>query len=138
MMGKKNKEFIHITDEIVSRLKFEGFVVQRYDAHSTDSIYLKPDYGVSHSIRISDHSGKKYLKYTYNVIKDYVGKTFIKEGYLWRQYYSFSQIDKFVANIVKNRAWIKEKYHPDYEARMEECRLENEGTRGFWSKAVIV
>ena len=67
-----------------------------------------------------------------------LGEADIKEGYLWRQYYSFSQIDELVASVVKNRAWIKEKYHPDYEARMEECKLENEGKRGFWSKAVIV
>ena len=137
-MGKKKKEFVKVADEIVLRLKDAGFVIQRYDAYSTDSIYLKLDYGISHSIRISGHSGKKHLKYTYNVLKDYDGKTFIKEGNLWRQYYSFSQLDDLIASIIKNRAWIKENYHPNYEASMEKSRLANEGKRGFWSQAAIV
>ena len=55
-------------DAIVSILKDKGFVIQRYDAYSTDSVYLKLDYGVCNSIRISDHEGKKHLCYRYNMI----------------------------------------------------------------------
>ena len=57
-----------IANDIIKTLKSIGFVIQRYDAYSTNSIYLKLDYGVCNSIRISDHTGKKYLKYRYNVI----------------------------------------------------------------------
>ena len=41
----------------------KGFIVQRYDSVTTNSIYLKLDYGMCNSIRISDHKGKKHLSY---------------------------------------------------------------------------
>lgn len=56
-----------IADYLSEELKNNGFTVHRYDAFSTKSIYLKLDYGVCNSIRISDHNGKKYLKYRYNI-----------------------------------------------------------------------
>ena len=56
-----------IADYLSEELKNNGFTVHRYDGFSTKSIYLKLDYGVCNSIRISDHNGKKYLKYRYNI-----------------------------------------------------------------------
>lgn len=35
-------------------------VIHRLDAYSTNSIYLKFDYGIVNSLRISDHEGKKH------------------------------------------------------------------------------
>jgi len=132
------KEFTQVADELVQRLKGEGFIVQRYDAYSTESIYLKLDYGLAYSVRISGHTGKKHLKYTYNLIKGYRGRWLIKEDGAWRQYYSFEQLSDLVASIIKGRQWAKEKYHPDYAKSMEESRLKNNGKRGFWAQAVIV
>ena len=48
----------------------KGFIVQRYDSVTTNSIYLKLDYGMCNSIRISDHKGKKHLSYMYNLRSD--------------------------------------------------------------------
>ena len=45
-------ELENLADSIANRLAREGFIVQRYDAKTTDSIYLKLDYGVCNSIRI--------------------------------------------------------------------------------------
>ena len=45
----------NIADYIQSKLLEYGFKIQRYNAYSTNSIYLKLDYGVCNSIRISDH-----------------------------------------------------------------------------------
>lgn len=39
-------------------------LIHRYDAYSTNSVYLKFDYGVANSLRIADHAGKEYLSYT--------------------------------------------------------------------------
>lgn len=127
-----------IADALVKKLKANGFVVQRYDARSTESIYLKLDYGLAYSIRISGHKGKRHLKYTYNLIKGHRGKRFVKEDKVWRQYYSFEEFNRLVENIIKNREWIKEKYHPDYAVSMEKARLSNEGKPGFWSNAQLV
>ena len=51
-------ELDNLADYIAKRLISEGFTVQRYNAYTTNSIYLKLDYGVCNSIRISDHPGK--------------------------------------------------------------------------------
>ncbi|MBM7715323.1 hypothetical protein JOC94_002310 [Bacillus thermophilus] len=56
---KNQKELQETADYIIARLKKKGIVIQRYDSYSTNSIYLKLDYGVSNSVRISDHKGKK-------------------------------------------------------------------------------
>ena len=45
-------------------------VIHRLDAYSTNSIYLKFDYGIVNSLRISDHEGKKHLSYRYNILLD--------------------------------------------------------------------
>ena len=60
-------ELNDIAEMLCRNLISEGFIIQRYDAYSSNSIYLKLDYGVCNSIRISDHPGKKYLKYRYNI-----------------------------------------------------------------------
>ena len=60
-------ELTALADFITGQLIREGFVVQRYDACTSDSIYLKLDYGVCNSIRIIGHQGKKHLKYRYNI-----------------------------------------------------------------------
>ena len=68
------RELTALADFITGQLIREGFVVQRYDSCTSDSIYLKLDYGVCNSIRISDHQGKKHLKYRYNIgpfVKEY-------------------------------------------------------------------
>lgn len=57
-----------IADSLTHTLSQAGFTIQRYDASTTDSIYLKLDYGVGNSIRISNHTGKKHLNYRYNII----------------------------------------------------------------------
>ena len=36
----KNKELMKLADTIIKRLKAEGYYLLRYDAYSTDSIYL--------------------------------------------------------------------------------------------------
>lgn len=61
MNGKQAAEWL------IKKLKAEGFIIQRYDAIKTKSIYLKLDYGIANSIRISDHKGYRYLSYRYNV-----------------------------------------------------------------------
>ena len=66
-MRKLDDELSALAESIARKLIAEGFIVQRYGAYTTSSIYLKLDYGVCNSIRISDHPGKRYLKYRYNI-----------------------------------------------------------------------
>jgi len=62
---------IDVVNFLVTRLLDMGFIVHRYYAHSTNSIYLKLDYGIACGIRISDHPCRKKYRYRFNVIKDY-------------------------------------------------------------------
>lgn len=76
-----NSIITQVADTLCRRLLSAGFIVHRYDAYSTNSIYLKLDCGVCNSIRISDHTGKGYLKYRYNIGSDIRKKT-ENTGYL--------------------------------------------------------
>ena len=67
MTGKK------VTRILIKKLLDMDFIVHRYDAYSTSSIYLKLDYGVACGIRIADHPGKKKYSYRFNIIKDFNG-----------------------------------------------------------------
>ena len=60
-----------IAKVLIEELLKLGFVVHRYNAVTTNSIYLKLDFGVCCGIRIADHSGKKKYHYRFNVVKNY-------------------------------------------------------------------
>jgi hypothetical protein len=62
-----------IAEILITKLKELGFIVHKYNAVTTNSIYLKLDYGVCCGIRISDHKGKKKYHYRFNVIKNFNG-----------------------------------------------------------------
>ena len=53
----------YVCDRLVGKV-----LIHRYDAYSTNSVYLKFDYGVANSLRIADHAGKEYLSYRFNII----------------------------------------------------------------------
>lgn len=57
-----------VTNYLIKEFKKEGIIIQKYQSKTSLSVYLKLDYGVLNSIRISDHKGEKYLNYRYNVL----------------------------------------------------------------------
>lgn len=93
-----------IADYVIARLKSEGFTIQRYNSYSTNSVYLKLDYGVVNSIRISDHKGKKHLQYRYNLSQQHKGVSRAKSPQgLDRFYYGFAQVDAMLTDIIEAR-----------------------------------
>lgn len=88
-----------IADEIQEKLLDMGFTVHRLDSFTTNSVYLKVDCGVCHSIRVSDHRGKKHLKYRYN-IGSYVRKFRSVHDMHRRYYFTVDEVDRLV-NFVK-------------------------------------
>ncbi|KRG13910.1 hypothetical protein ACA30_13335 [Virgibacillus soli] len=137
---KVAKELQETAEYIIVRLKKNGIVVQRYDSYSTNSIYLKLDYGVSNSIRISDYKGKKHLSYRYNVLtccpyqvssKDYKG--FV------RFYVPISKWDMLIRKILFDRSVKMNMYGwNNYRLYMERNRREGETKKGFWEQAELV
>lgn len=121
--------------KLANRLLEEGFIVHRYDAYSTNSIYLKLDYGVCNSIRISDHVGKGYLKYRYNIGTD-VKKTETKQDKFPRHYYPIQECDAMVEKILEDRASKQKRYgKTKYEIYMAENKKTHANDKGFWSKS---
>lgn len=104
MTGKK------IANILIQRLLSKGFIVHRYNSHSTSSIYIKLDYGVSCGIRIADHPGKKKYSYRFNVIKDYIGdKVIIKNGLICR-FYDYTELEEVINAVQEEKQKKINKY----------------------------
>lgn len=145
-MGKKKKsnsqeEIKKIADYLVTEFKRLGFIVQRYDAYSSNSVYLKLDYGLSYSIRISDHRGKEKLQYRYNVYTQYVDPTpqrVAKNGVL-RYYMGPSHLNGLIVTACKQKqARVDSIGYFNYPSELARIKALNFGKKGFWSKALIV
>lgn len=131
-------ELDNLADSIAKRLIADGFIVQRYNAYTTNSIYLKLDYGICNSIRISDHPGKKYLKYRYN-IGSFVKEYHKEKDKFDRFYYRSDKSKNMIKKIIEDREVKKSRYGEDgYKKLMRKSKSENAGTHGFWSKAVLL
>lgn len=125
-----------IADEIQERLLDLGFTVHRLDAFTTNSVYLKVDCGVCHSIRVSDHRGKKHLKYRYN-IGPFVKKFHKTHDMYVRFYFTAGEIDRLV-NFVKYDRVHQTDVLGGREAYMKQVqRFRKSGearTKGFWTR----
>lgn len=121
-----------VTNILVSKLLDMGFIVHRYNSHSTSSIYLKLDYGLSCGIRIADHPGKKKYSYRFNVIKDYVGnKVILKDGLICR-FYDFNELDSVLNAVQQEKQQKLNKYGlKNYQRYMEKEKNENELFKRF-------
>lgn len=123
---------IDVVNILVPKLLNMGFIVHRYNAHSTSSIYLKLDYGLSCGIRIANHPGKKKYSYRFNVIKDYVGnKVILKNGLICR-FYDFNELDSVLNAVQQEKQQKINKYGlENYQRYMEREKNENELFKRF-------
>lgn len=132
-------------DYLIEKLKAQGITIHRYDASSTHSIYLKLDYGVAGSIRISDHKGKYYLHYTYNV------ETWRKECDVgidkrgnFRYYYpsTTEALDKLIVEATRRAKERRERYgdekYVEYMNKNLRQGLNTKNEWTFWHKARLV
>ena len=132
------EEIKSLAEVIQESLLEDGFVVQRYDAYSTDSIYLKLDYGVCNSIRISNHEGKKYLRYRYN-IGSHIPKYRMAHDRYERYYYPACQVTVLIRKIEEDRKQKIKRYGPqNYKHMMGKNLKEHKNAPGFWKQARLV
>lgn len=126
-----------LTDKIVSALKSQGFVIQRYDAYSTHSVYLKLDYGVCNTIRISDHEGKQHLKYRYNLIIG--GEDNITDEEYTRYFFNENSVSSLLNQILFDKAIKLQKYgKTSYKNFMVRNMLDHRNEKGFWRDAKLI
>lgn len=126
--------FKGLADRLERRFVAEGFVVHRYDAYSTDSIYLKLDWGACCSIRISDHPGYKHLKYRYN-IGSWITEGRHEGGKYPRHYYQVKNADRLVKRVLADRDERMAQHGKDgYRALMDKGREQAATAKsGFFS-----
>lgn len=130
------QEIAHYVQE---RLLDGGYIVQRYDSYSTNSIYLKLDYGVMNSIRISDHRGKKGLSYRYNLLQQHKSVTKHYNGKHPRYFYGFQFVDEMLLEIFQDKLEKLARYGADrYTSYMIGNSMSNAGRRGFWSQCTLL
>lgn len=122
-----------IAEAVIKRLRGK-VVIHRYDAYSTNSIYLKFDYGVANSLRISDHPGKQYLKYRYNILCGTTSKKVKRDGGFERIFYSPDMIRAVCRDILEAKEQKKERYK-NYNAVMEAAAEKSKHEAGFWQGA---
>lgn len=126
-----------ISDKIIDFLKDKGFVIQRYDAYKTDSVYLKLDYGVCNTIRISDHQGKQHLCYRYNLI--FGGNVNITEEKYMRFYFNEDTVKELIMQILIDKKIKEDKYgKKGYRNFMIKNKNDKQHQKGFWSQAKLV
>ncbi len=103
---------------------------------TTNSIYLKFDYGAAGSMRIATHPGKKHLAYTYNIRLD--GKTSYARHELGstRHYYAATDIDTAVEDVLHSRRRrIARSGARVYASKIRELRYKASHSFGFWPNA---
>lgn len=124
---------------IIRELAKKGVVVHRYDAKKSRSVYLKFDWGVAHSLRISDHKGIEKYHYRFNLIKGtpkVITVAYKNETY--SRYYPFKDIYLCLEDILENRKNVIEKHGIEkYLEKMEKSqkrieRLPKEKLYPFW------
>lgn len=127
-----------LANVLCKELKRLGFIVHMYKAYSTESVYIKLDYGVCNSIRISNHCGKKYLKYRYNIGNDVVCyEKRIDE--FERYYYPSKDYLKLIEKIINDRDEKINKYGEyNYKKFMDRNKEDIPNQKGFWSQAIEV
>lgn len=123
-------------DYFIAELKKHGIIIQRYNSITTNSTYLKLDYGVLNTVRISDHAGKKKLHYRYNIQSDL--KQYRYDPANKRFYYPDNQLDNLIKQILGDRFDRKTKYGDQYEIYMQSNIKENAHKNGFWSESWLV
>lgn len=128
------KNVAKMAEFVISQLLEAGFTIQRYDSMSSRSIYLKLDYGVCNSLRISDHKGLKQYRYRYNLLSDRKGYRKHSNSGVVRLYYGFDTVHTMLQDIKDDRAVKVLMYgRENYMHYMENNELANSGRKGFWA-----
>lgn len=133
-----NSKIQQMSNDIIYELSKNDFTIQTYEAHSTSSMYVKLDYGVCNTIRISDHIGKGHLKYRYNLI---VGGQYniLEDNDYIRYYYSENDIGLLLQQILFDRIEKMNRYgKSNYYKYMHQNQKQKKGEKGFWQDAKLV
>lgn len=131
-----SKRTLAIADAIIHTLKQNGVKIQRYDSVTSHSVYLKLDYGVLKTVRISDHNGKKHLKYRYNIQTNI--RAYKYDRYQQRFYFPEGDVQGLLRQILKDRDDKKARYGNKHDVYMMKNIEQNAHKNGFWAESRVV
>ena len=137
----RNPEADDLAESIGKYLKAQGIIVHLYQAFSSDSCYLKFDWGALNGLRVADH-GSKY-SYRYNVrLDESFPHVYETEGEYGATAYIASghpdSIAQLVARIVQDKEDAESMWgaHAIRMAQEERVAKSNAGsTKTFWHHA---
>lgn len=128
---------LSLADYLSFKLLQLGYKVQRYNSEATNAVYIKLDYGVCNSIRISDTTGKKYYKYRFNV--DIVTNGIREErvGSMTRIFYGIDSLDQLISDITDQKSSKLSRYGQiGYRRLMEINKIQHcTDAKGFWRES---
>lgn len=129
-----------IATDIIKFAKSNDIHVLRYDSKSSNSIYLKFDYGMAGSLRLSDTQSTNDLRHTFNLLscidKPYKDSCFNEDKNSTMFYYPISMTQNVMIDIVRFKEFRKSKYGPQkYKALFDKYKENREEKIGFWKKA---
>lgn len=137
----KTKSFVSnkvVADYIVKTLKSYGVVIQRYDALTTDSIYLKFDFGVANSMRIGNHRGKPY-PYRFMIRTDKKNHQVVQNKKYASYVYSYDKTNTCLRQVLADRQKKIDRYGlKNYTKIMDKNKGKIGQEKGFWSSSKLV
>ena len=103
-----------LANMIIKYVKKHNIHILRYNAKSSESIYLKFDYGLAGTLRISAHLSKSDLNYTFNLIKGllepYTESIKKDNTTIYRYYYTEKLATNLAKDIVRYKEYRQNKY----------------------------
>lgn len=119
--------------KLVKALEQKGFILHWYKAITTDSCYIKLDFGVANSIRVSNHRGKEKYHYRFNLMLN-IDKSYVSSDGK-SNFYCVNDFDKMVNDIVNFKNDQLEKYGFKYYEYMLTRRKEIYDNNSSWKHA---
>lgn len=113
---------------IIDYVKKYNIHVLRYDSKGSESIYLKFDYGLAGTLRISAHSGNENLKYTFNLVKGLsrpykeAKKDSRNNNMVYRYYYPENLVNNLALDIVRYKKYRENKYGEEKYNRLKSSK----------------
>lgn len=127
MYNKKHPKIRDYLFKTLEELDKKHFVLYYYEAYSTNSCYIKMDFGVCNSLRIADHAGKAKYPYMFNLLTN-ISQSYEQDG---RHFYALKDYDKMIEDIVAFRDKQLEKYGFRYYDLMVKNKNERKQRKGF-------
>jgi len=141
-MKPSTKLINDVANRVMKKLLEAGVKIQYYKAYSSNSVYIKLDYGLANSLRIGDHEGYEHLNYMFKVDVNHNGYRKVESNRFTQYTYAPSkkQVTKLIKHILAHREKRISQYGgiENYQQAMSQQRINNIHNKGFWEKAKVL